>query len=697
MYKQRSKSSWFKLFLCVLVIGSTIWLPKTAQAEDGPVFPVGKTFKEIMPDLNTRLAFGPEIMQVSYDEFYRTHGQYDNRIVTQADFDCVTKSDIWNRGIEGVTFSFNMEGIQYLRNLETFVIYDGGYGADITDLAYFAPLKKLRVLHLGGGVSYVTDLSPLRGLTQLEELYIWSNEGIADLSPLANLKKLEQLQLNKTSVTSIAPLRNLTHLKHLSIDGYFDDAWTLKDLPLLQQADTSYSISTTVTAPSTIVGKPTTLGILNVLGNPLDKLTFRMDGERGDTIGQLKNGMIEWNRIGYGNVSYGLAGKNKYQFFDININQEVKPQVAGQPVTVQYETETGDVLAATSVLQGMQEFPYEAVAKALDGYTLVAEPSNATGVFRDQPQTVRFVYKKIETGSVHVHYVDAEGKTVRMSDVYTGNVGEAYELVWPTIAGYQVKDAPTPTGQYTLEPQEITLVYVPEQATKGIVDVQYVDSDGKALRAPDRYEGKIGEAYELVWPTIAGYQVKEAPTSTGQYTVEPQKITLVYVPEQATKGIVDVQYVDSKGKVLRAPDRYEGKMGEGYTLTFPTIPGYRLAKTPEAKGTYGEGVITLRVVYSAQGKEVEPKKDGQEESPPRPTPEAVPLHEKPATPVAATILKQGVSLPVTSIQEAGSDAVQQVIGARLPVTGDTSGVPMAHLFLGVFCFVSGMWLWRRKF
>ncbi|MBC1457735.1 MucBP domain-containing protein [Listeria newyorkensis] len=632
MYKQMSKSSWFKLFLCVLVIGSTIWLPKTAQAEDGPVFPVGKTFEEVMPDIYTRSSFGPEMMQTTEAEYVKNERSYATRMVTQADFDRVTKSVAMDLGKD---VSFNMEGMQYLRNLETFHYY---YGTDMDDLSYLAPLKKLRELSLGD-VTGVTDLSPLRGLTNLEYLFLWSNIGITDLSPLANLTKLEQLELNKTSVTSIAPLRNLTHLKHLTISGYFDDAWTLKDLTLLQQADTSYTIRTTVKAPPTVVGKPTVVDSLDIFGNLLTDPYLSMKNVGASDIGTFENGMVSWGQAGSGTISKGYTGKNKYQIFNVIIQQEVKPQVAGQPVIVQYETETGDVLAAPIVLQGMQEFPYEAVAKAVEGYTLVAEPSNATGVFRDQPQTVRFVYKKVETGSVHVHYVDAEGKTVRVSDVYTGNVGEAYELVWPTIAGYQVKDAPTPTGQYTVEPQKITLVYVPEQATKGIVDVQYVDVDGKALRAPDRYEGN---------------------------------------------------------------------MGEGYTLTFPTIPGYRLAKTPEAKGTYGEGVTTLRVVYSAQEKEVGPKEEAQEESPPRPTPEkdseleqapleAVPLHEKPATPVAATILKQDVSLPATSIQEAGSDAVQQVIGARLPVTGDASGVPMAHLFLGVFCFVSGMWIWRRKF
>ncbi|MBC1435567.1 hypothetical protein HB848_09465 [Listeria rocourtiae] len=635
MYKQKSKYRWLHVFLGVLIIASTIWLPKTAQAEDAPVFPVGKTFEEVMPDAFTRLAFGAEIMQTTEAEYMKNERKYATRMVTQADFDHAITSRI--KYEDSINFTFNTEGMQYLRNLEVFRFYSGYTGVDMEDLSYLAPLKKLRELSLGD-VRSVTDLSPLSGLTNLEYLFLWSNTGITDLSPLAQLTKLEQLELNKTSVTSIAPLRNLTRLKKLTINGYFDDAWTLKDLPLLQRADTSYTIRTTVKAPSTVVGKPMVVDISDIFGNVLTDPYLSMDNVGAGDIGTFENGIVSWSQVGSGTISRGYTGKNKYQIFNVIIQQEVKPQVAGQAVTVAYETETGDMLAEPVVLQGMQEFSYEAMAKAIDGYTLVAEPSNATGVFTDQSQTVRFVYKKVETGSIHVHYVDVEGKTVRESDVYTGNVGDSYQLTWPTIAGYQVKEAPTPTGQYTSEAQEITLVYIPAQ--------------------------------------------------------EP-------------KGIVAVQYVDDAGEVLRAQDRYEGKVGEAYTLTWPTIPEYRLVQTPEAEGIYEDGMTTLRVVYSMQEKEVVSKDEEIKESLLSPTPdtnpdveqvplEEVPSYEKTDTSVVATILAPGTSLPVASLQEAGSHVSQPVIGERLPVTGDTSDIPIASICLGIFCCVSGVWLWIRQ-
>jgi hypothetical protein len=57
----------------------------------------------------------------------------------------------------------------------------------------------------------VPDLSPLAGLTALEELYIYRTP-VSDLSPLAGLTALESLEINKTQVTDLSPLSGLTNL-----------------------------------------------------------------------------------------------------------------------------------------------------------------------------------------------------------------------------------------------------------------------------------------------------------------------------------------------------------------------------------------------------------------------------------------------------------------------------------------------------
>ncbi|MBC1334850.1 LPXTG cell wall anchor domain-containing protein [Listeria booriae] len=66
-----------------------------------------------------------------------------------------------------------------------------------------------------------------------------------------------------------------------------------------------------------------------------------------------------------------------------------------QPVTVQYVDESGTAIAPQDILTGNFGQPYTSRAKVLSGYVLTETPMNATGVFTDQAQTVRYRYQKI--------------------------------------------------------------------------------------------------------------------------------------------------------------------------------------------------------------------------------------------------------------------------------------------------------------
>ena len=65
--------------------------------------------------------------------------------------------------------------------------------------------------------SSMTDLSPLRVLTCLEELDLTCCEGMRDITPLAELKKLKQLNLCLTGVENITPLQELAALEELDL------------------------------------------------------------------------------------------------------------------------------------------------------------------------------------------------------------------------------------------------------------------------------------------------------------------------------------------------------------------------------------------------------------------------------------------------------------------------------------------------
>ena len=82
------------------------------------------------------------------------------------------------------------------------------------DLSPLVGLTKLEEMTIGG--SNVSDLTPLAGLTSLKRLHLWSND-ISDLSPLAGLTKLFNLHLDNNDISDLSPLAGLTNLRWLVI------------------------------------------------------------------------------------------------------------------------------------------------------------------------------------------------------------------------------------------------------------------------------------------------------------------------------------------------------------------------------------------------------------------------------------------------------------------------------------------------
>ena len=64
----------------------------------------------------------------------------------------------------------------------------------------------------------VTDLSPLKDLTNLERLDLEDTQ-VSDLSPLEGLTNLKALVLDQTQVTDLSSLKGLTNLKWVILEG----------------------------------------------------------------------------------------------------------------------------------------------------------------------------------------------------------------------------------------------------------------------------------------------------------------------------------------------------------------------------------------------------------------------------------------------------------------------------------------------
>ncbi len=108
-----------------------------------------------------------------------------------------------SRGIQSLV------GLEHAKNLLTLRLSDNQYITDVTPLA---GLTNLRTLILNQ--NRIADVSPLAGLVNLQELDIHHNE-IRDVSPLAGMTKLWRLALRENPIRDISPLAGLVDIRSL--------------------------------------------------------------------------------------------------------------------------------------------------------------------------------------------------------------------------------------------------------------------------------------------------------------------------------------------------------------------------------------------------------------------------------------------------------------------------------------------------
>ncbi|MFA1822385.1 MucBP domain-containing protein, partial [Virgibacillus oceani] len=191
--------------------------------------------------------------------------------------------------------------------------------------------------------------------------------------------------------------------------------------------------------------------------------------------------------------------------------------------------------------------PYEAQPKDIDGYELVEVPSNETGEFGEEPQTVTYVYTPVVEPTpgapVDVEYVDENGNPIADPEQLTGNIGDPYEAQPKDIDGYELVEVPSnETGEFGEDPQTVTYVYTPvvEPTPGAPVDVEYVDENGNPIEDPEQLTGNIGDPYEAQPKEIDGYKLVEVPgNETGEFGEEGQTVTYVYEKMDTGSEIVN--------------------------------------------------------------------------------------------------------------------------------------------------------------
>ncbi|MBC2207772.1 MucBP domain-containing protein [Listeria booriae] len=203
-------------------------------------------------------------------------------------------------------------------------------------------------------------------------------------------------------------------------------------------------------------------------------------------------------------------------------------KIATQPVTVQYVDEQGVSIAPTEVLSGDFGKAYTSKAQNIAGYVLIETPTNATGVFTEQAQTVTYVYHKQTAQPVTVQYVDESGASIAPQETLTGEFGRPYTSEAKKLTGYMLTEAPAnATGVFTNQAQ--TVIYMYHKQTAQPITVQYVDESGTAIAPQDILTGKFGQSYTSKAKVLSGYVLTETPmNATGVFTDQAQTVRYRY-------------------------------------------------------------------------------------------------------------------------------------------------------------------------
>lgn len=236
----------------------------------------------------------------------------------------------------------------------------------------------------------IKDLSPISGLTQLDELFL-KGDGIDDISALKNLTNLTSLWLNENQIQDISAVQGMKKLSQLSLCGNkLTDVQAAMDLPKLRSLDLSRNAIETLPEDMS--------GLKNLISLDLSDNPGITDVSSVASVKTLQR--------------LSLVGDNAIK--DIrplanltSLHEEQTYLPAGCSKT--------DLFAAIAVNRNMEEFSVSnmtsadlnAVEKALESYEKLTEEQK-TYIDKGKVQAIRNNKAKVEKGETPDSYPEYE-------------------------------------------------------------------------------------------------------------------------------------------------------------------------------------------------------------------------------------------------------------------------------------------------
>ncbi|HAC3176491.1 TPA_asm: LPXTG cell wall anchor domain-containing protein [Listeria innocua] len=218
-------------------------------------------------------------------------------------------------------------------------------------------------------------------------------------------------------------------------------------------------------------------------------------------------------------------------------------------IQVNYVNEANQTLAPSDTFSGKIGETYTTSPKTIDGYQVKETPTNATGTYTTNTETIQvnYVYEKtaVEGANVTVDYIDeATNESIAPTETLSGKMGETFQAEVKEIDGYELSEMPSnQSGIYTDQTQSVIFKYkkitTPVEVAKDVT-VTYKDTEGNQLAEPVILKGDIGSTFETETKSFKGYKLTKTPVNhAGLFTNETQEVAYVYSKDSEVVAPID--------------------------------------------------------------------------------------------------------------------------------------------------------------
>lgn len=256
------------------------------------------------------------------------------------------------------------------------------------------------------------------------------------------------------------------------------------------------------------------------------------------------------------------------------------------PITIHYIYSDGTTAKPDYTGNVAYNDSYNVASPVITGYT--ADKTAISGVMGTSAVTETVTYT-VNTHSLTINYVFADGTSAAPQHKENVNYGVAYSVDSPAVTGYT---ANTLKVEGTMADEDVT-VTVTYTVNKYVLTVKYQYADG--TKAADDYTAEVqyNTTYNVASSAITGY-TPDIATVTGVMPAEAKTVTVTY---KVNSYLLTVKYQYADGSEA-APDATRNvNYNASYSVDSPAITGYT-ADILKAEGTMPAAAKTVTVTYT---------------------------------------------------------------------------------------------------